>query len=165
MKIYKTQAKVEKDIKDGVLKVNGDVTFECSISIGASIDAYNIIAYNIDAYNIYANNITSSNIDADIIKAYDINAHDIKAYSIDANNITARDIKADNIDAHNISYYAFCLSYNDIKCTSIEPRRDVHQKPICLDGKLIITPEKQTSNPEEITIDGAVYVLKEGSKR
>ena len=31
MKIYKTQQEVEKDIVGGVLAVDGDVKFECSI--------------------------------------------------------------------------------------------------------------------------------------
>jgi len=30
MKIYKTQQEVEKDIKDGVITIQGDVKFECS---------------------------------------------------------------------------------------------------------------------------------------
>ena len=190
MKIYKTQAEVEKDIKYGVLNIKDNVTFECSISIDVSIIAYNINAfdikadninanninanninaYNIDAYNINANNIDANNIDANNINAFDIKADNIDAYNInanniDANNIDAFDIKADNIDARDISYYAFCVSYNGIKCSSITPRRTNHQEPICLDGELIITPKEQTSNPKEITIDGAVYVLKEGSKR
>lgn len=38
MKIYKTQQEVEADIKDGVLVIEGDVRFECSISIQGSID-------------------------------------------------------------------------------------------------------------------------------
>jgi len=167
MKIYKTRAEVEKDIENGVLRVNDDVTFECPISIEADITAYaitadyitanNIDAYNIDAYNITARSINAFDIDAADIKARDINAADIKA-----NDIIARDINANNITASNISYYAFCLSYNGIKCSSITPRRTNHQEPICLDGELIITPKEQkTSNPGEITIDGAVYVLKE----
>src|SRR3990167_7956332 len=59
MKIYKTQAEVEKDIKDGVLAIEGNVKFECSISISASIQitAGNITAGNITAWNITADNI------------------------------------------------------------------------------------------------------------
>jgi len=37
MKVYKTQSEVEKDIKNGLLEIQGDVKFECSISISASI--------------------------------------------------------------------------------------------------------------------------------
>jgi len=161
MKIYKTQAEVEKDIENGVLRVYDDVTFECPISIEANINAHNIDAYNIKAFNIDANNI-----DADNIKANDITAYNIDAHNIKAGNINANDITADNIDANNISYYALCFLYNGIKCSSITPRRNNHQEPICLDGELIITPKEQKiSNSKEITIDGAVYVLKEGSKR
>ena len=57
MKTYKTQKEVEKDIVDGVLKINEDVTFECNIDIDASINAYNINALDINASNINANTI------------------------------------------------------------------------------------------------------------
>jgi len=160
MKIYKTQAEVEKDITDGVLSIKDSVTFECSISIDADIAAYDIRAHDIKARNINAYDINANDIFARNINAYDINANDIFASDINANDIVANDIVADDI-----SYQALCLSYNYIKCASITPRRTDHQEPICLDGKLILPPKEQTSNPKEITIDGAVYVLKEGSKR
>lgn len=54
MKIYKTQSEVEKDIKNGCLTIEGDVKFECSISISASI--------NITAGDITARDITAGNI-------------------------------------------------------------------------------------------------------
>ena len=62
MKTYKTQAEVEKDIKNGVLAIADDVKFECSISIRASINAGNIDAGNIDARNINAWNINAGDI-------------------------------------------------------------------------------------------------------
>ena len=95
MKVYKTQKEVEKDIKDGVLAIDGDVKFECSISIEASINAWNITAS-------------------------DINAEDINAW-----NITAGDINARNINAGNILYYAVCFAYQNIKCLSIKAEREV----------------------------------------
>ena len=52
MKVYKTQAQVKKDIKNGVLAIGGDVRFECSINIEASINAWNINARDINAWNI-----------------------------------------------------------------------------------------------------------------
>lgn len=117
MKIYKTQSEVEKDIKNGVLAIDDDVTFECSISIDASIYAYNI-------------------------NAVDIKANDIKADNINTNNI----------DADNISYYAFCLSYNSIKCSSIKARRENHSEPICLDGKLEIKEQEDNVALEAIKL-------------
>ena len=69
MKIYKTQSEVEKDVKNGVLEIQGDVKFECNISIEASI---RVIAGNINAW--------------------DINARDINAWDINALNIAAGDI-------------------------------------------------------------------------
>ena len=104
MKVYKTQREVENDIKDGVLAINGDVKFECSISISANI----------------------------IVNAWNINAQDIL-------------------------YYAFCCVYKGIKCKSIKAKRDVHQEPICLDGKLeIINQEIET-----IEIGGIKYSKQE----
>jgi len=142
MKIYTTQQEVEKDIKDGVLAINGDVKFECSISISASITAWDITAGDINARNITAG--------------------DINARNITAGNINAGDINARNINAGDISYYAFCCVYNLIKCLSIKGRRDKHQQPICLDGKL----EYKTQEPSlvgkivEVKIDDKSYRAK-----
>ena len=59
MKIYKTQAEIEADIKDGVLVIKGDVKFEVSFSIEAKIvvNAGNINAWDINAWDINARNI------------------------------------------------------------------------------------------------------------
>ena len=73
MKIYKTQSEVEKDIKGGVLAIEGDVKFECSISIEASI----IVRF----WNITARNITARDITARDINAGDINAGNILYYA------------------------------------------------------------------------------------
>jgi len=142
MKIYKTQQEVEADIKDGVLAIDGDVKFECSISIEADITAWDITAWDITAWDITARNINARNI-----TAWDITAGDINARNINARNITARDIK----------YYAFCQAYENIKCKSIKAKREVHQEPICLDGELIIKEEK--SEEEIIELNGKKYQL------
>ena len=134
MKIYKTQAEVEADIKDGVLRVDGDVNFECSISI----DAHLSIAGNINAGNI--------------------NAWNINAGNINAGNINAGNINAGNINAGEISYYAFCCAYQNIKCTSIKARRDRFHPPICLDGKLEIVKKGKHEEPkDEIVLNGMKY--------
>jgi hypothetical protein len=149
MKVYNAEAQVEKDIKDGVLTINGDVKFECSISISASII---VIAGNITAMDITAEDITARNI-----TARNITAMDITAWNIDAMDITAW-----NITAMDILYYAFCGVYNSIKCLSIKAKREVHGEPVCLDGKLEIKKdEPKNTNPTTITIDGATYKLVE----
>ena len=109
MKIYKTQKEVEKDIKDGVLAIKGDVKFECSILIEAKI----------------------------IITAGNINARDITAWDINAGNITAWDINARDITAGDILYYAFCCVYRGIKCLSIKAKRIPSQEPICLEANIV----------------------------
>ena len=153
MKIYKTQKEVEKDIKDGVLVVNEDVKFECSISIKASLQ----INGNINARDIIAGDINARNI-----IALDINARNIIALDINARNINARDIDAWNIDAGNILYYAFCSVYNDIKCKSIKARREVHQEPVYLDGKLTIREEVKEMTLAEVSekLDYEVKIIK-----
>src|SRR3990167_3423730 len=111
IKTYKTQQEVEKDIKDGVLAIEGGVKFECSISIEASIvvEVGDITAWNITAGDITARNITARNI----------NARNINAWNITAWNITAW-----NITAGDIMYYAFCSVYQSISCLSIKAKRE-----------------------------------------
>ena len=178
VKIYKTQSEVEADIKDDVLVVQGDVKFECSISISASIKVVNgnidagninardinardINARDINARDIDAGNINARNIDAGNINAWDINAWDIDAWDIDAGNINAWDINAWDIDAGNILYYAFCGVYNSIKCLSIKAKREVHSEPVYLDGSLEIKKPKEELNLSgkevEVKIDGKTY--------
>ena len=126
MKIYKTQKEIEVDIKNDVLVVDGDVKFEVSFSISASLK----IAGNITAWNI--------------------NAWNINAWNINAWNINAWDINAWNINARDILYYAFCEVYNSIKCLSIKAKREKHNEPICLDGKLEI---KDKTEILELTLE------------
>ena len=135
MKIYKTQSEVEKDIKNGVLAIEGNVKFECSISIEASIKA------------------SAGDISARDISAENISARNIAAWNISARNISARDISAGNISAWNISagnilYYAFCFVYRGIKCLSIKANREPHKEPICLEGKLEIIPPENSKKKE-----------------
>jgi len=167
MKIYKTQQEVEEDIKDEVLTIDGDVKFECPISIEASIvidgdinasdinasdiNANDINAGDINAWNIKARNIDASDINANDINAGDINAWNIKARNIKARNIDAGDINANDINAGDISYHALCLSYNSIECTSIEARREKHQKPICLEGRLKIKEKIKEMTVAEVS--------------
>jgi len=174
MKTYYTQAEVEADIKNGVLVIEGDVRFDCNISIRADIivtngnikawdiNAYNINAWDINAYNIKAvdikawdinaYNINAVDINAKDIKAWDINAYNINAVDINAYNIKAVDIKAWDINAKDISYYALCIAYDSITCTSIKPKRAVHQKPICLDGKLTIIEKEDDATEQAIQL-------------
>ena len=130
VKIYKTQSEIETDIKNGVLVIQGDVKFECSISINASIK---VISGNIDAKDIRALDINAEDINAKDIRAWDINAD-----NIDALDINAKDINAWNINVDNIVYNAFCSVYNSIKCLSIKASREVHSEPVCLEGKVEI---------------------------
>ena len=135
IKTYKTQQEVEKDIKDGVLAIEGGVKFECSISIEASIvvEVGDITAWNITARNINARNI---------------NAWNITAWNITAWNITAGDIM----------YYAFCSVYQSISCLSIKAKREKHQEPVCLDGKLEIRSEKPAGKRVKIKLSGGDVV-------
>ena len=141
MKIYKNIEQLKADIKDNVLVVNEDVTFEFSFSIDANLKVNG---------KITAMDITARDIKARDINAWDINAWNINAWNINAMDITAWDIKAGNINAGNISYHAFCCVYNSIKCTSVKARREKHQEPICLGGKLEF---KQEQTIIELTLE------------
>jgi hypothetical protein len=161
VKVYKTQQEVERDIKDGVLAIEGDVRFECSISIEASIivESGNINAENINAWDINAGNITAGNINAGNITAGDITAGNINARDINAGDINAGNITARNINAWDILYYAFCCVYKSIKCFSIKAKRDIHKEPICLEGKIEYkTKEPNLSGKEvSVTLEGKTY--------
>ena len=146
MKVYKTQSEVEKDVKNGVLAIEGDVKFECSISILASIV--------VNAGNIDAGDINAGNINAWDINAWNINARNINAGYINAWNINAGNINAGDINARDILYYAFCCVCKSIKCFSIKAKREKFQAPICLEGLLEITPRKEI---ETITIGNNKY--------
>ena len=164
MKIYKTQKEVEKDIKNGVLKIDGDVKFECSISIEASIE---VTAGDINAGDITAGKITACDITAGDITACDINAGKItagkiNAGKINAGKINAGDITAGDINAGDILYYAFCCVYNSIKCFSIKAKRGNHQEPICLDGKLEIIPKEDDEVAKAIKLLESKGKLKDG---
>jgi len=141
MKIYNTQQEVDQDINNEVLTIVGDVKFECSISILASIKIIkgNITARDINAWDINARDINARDINARDITAGDINARDINAW-----DITARDITAGDITARNILYYAFCCVYKSIKCFSIKAKKEIYQEPICLEGKLEIISKEKT---------------------
>jgi len=167
MKTYKTQKEVEKDIVDGVLKINKDVTFECNIDIDANIKAHNINANNIKAWNINAQNINAwnikaHNINANNIKAWNINAQNINAWNINAQNINAWNINAQNINAQNINavdikYYAFCIAYKTLKVKTIKGRRhnSFHK---CLDNEI-----EYKKNTKTISIDGKDIEISEES--
>lgn len=114
MKIYKTQAEIEADIVDGLLKIYDDVKFKVSFKIDASMNVYG----NIDAWNI--------------------DARDINAWNIDA-----LDINAQNIDARDISFFAVAVAYFSFKCKSITSRRD-NGKYFCLDADVEITGKPLT---------------------
>lgn len=79
-----------------------------------------------------------ANIDAIDINAHNIYALDIIACDINVNDIYAVDIKAINIIANDINYFAVCFAYENIKCKSIEGRRE-NAKHFVLDGKLEVT--------------------------
>ena len=124
------------------------VIFNFTLNVTANIIAKDIKALNINAWNIDARHIEASNIDsvgnidalninANDIKANDIRARDINANNINTNDITARDINSWNINARNIDYHAVCFAYNNIRCKSIEGRKE-NAKHFVLDGTLEI---------------------------
>ena len=132
MKIYKTQEQVNKDIKNGVLQIQGDVNFECDIVVDCKIYAYNIRAKDIIARNINARNIDARNINAQNIYACNITAWNIVAWDIDA-----WDIWADtSMDADNISYHSVCCARKSFTCKSVSGIQK-YARHFCLDGEIV----------------------------
>ena len=123
------------------------IDIEFDLNIKSNINAEDIEAWNIEARNINAGDIQARNIEAWNIDAWDINAGDIQARNINAGDIQARNIKAWdikawninawNINAKDISFFAFCISYNDIECKNIKGKRK-NSFYKCLDGKVKI---------------------------
>jgi hypothetical protein len=74
----------------------------------------------------------------------------INAYDINADNINAYNINAYNIDANDIIYYAVCFSYHNIKCKSIQGRRN-NCKHFCLDGEIIYKTDTKEMTVAEIS--------------
>ena len=131
-KIYRNIKEIENDIQNDILKIKGDVRFECplnllsSIEVGGDVFAINDVtadriicgnlhvngdldATSIQAYNITAKNISAGSIDAfniiggNSVKACKIYCNNIKALMLDVDNIIARkDISCDNIICGNI---------------------------------------------------------------
>ena len=148
MRVFKDNEELKSCIVDGVININDSI--ECNFNINVEAD---INAYDINAYDIKANEINASNINAWNIKANEINANNINANEINANNIKANDIKSIDITARDISYHAFCIAYNNIKCESIKGwRQNSFHK--CLDGELTIKEKLK-----EITVKGNKIML------
>ena len=151
MKIYKTQLEIENDVKKGVLEIIGDVKFECSFRIEASIKVTgniftgNISAENISARNISAGDISARNIFAGNISAGNISAWDISAGDISAGDISAENISAGDISAENISFYAVCFAYRKFICKTIKGSRE-NSKYFCLDSEVIIKNKTKESS-------------------
>ena len=149
MKIIKDNEEFKSYIVDGVAKFNENILCYFDICIDADIDAMNITAWNIKARNVIANEINVWNITAADISSNSIIANDITALG----DITAADIGARKITARKINYWAFCIAYQSLKCSSIAGGRSnsIHK---CLDSPIEVI-EKKT----EIVFFGQKFTL------
>jgi hypothetical protein len=149
----KSNGELKSMIKNGVIDCKGeDLVCDFNIDVEASIvNARDIDAWGITAWDIIAGDITvtaggitvtAGNISAGDVIAGDVIAGNITAGSIIAGEIIARNINAWNINVESISYYAFCIVYKNIRCSSIKGTREnsFHK---CLDGKVIIKKKKK----------------------
>ena len=116
MRIYKTQAEVEADIKDGLLRVNDDVKIECNISINASI-----ICWNLDCMDLDCKDLNCGNLNCEDLNCEDLNCRDLNCW--------------------DLSYYAIAVAYYKFKCKSVVGRRN-NSKHFCLDSEVKITGGK-----------------------
>lgn len=136
------------------MKITSQKEFDSNVKNGVFLCTDNLLEITCD---IKTNaNIKAGNIDALDINARNIDARNIDALDIDALDIDAGDINALDINAKDINYYASCISYKNIKCTSITGSREnsFHK---CLDGELII------NETHTIEIDGKKIELSEES--
>ena len=144
MKIYKTQEEVTADIKRGVLVIDGDVRFECDISIGASIV---VTKGNLTCWDLNCFDLTCWDLDCRNLKCWNLTCFDLTC-----RDINCRDLICGNLKCRDLSYYALCFAYKSIKCTSYKARREVHQEPICLDGELTIVKKEDDATKEAIKL-------------
>jgi len=153
MKKYKSQKEFEKEIKNGRFysEESIDITAFC-LDVNASIE----VLGDINAWNINAKDINAKNINARNISAWNINAGDIKA-----GDINAWSINAGNIEAGNISYYEVAFAYQNIKCKSIQGRRE-HSKHFVLDGGIEIIKEEEVPAAKRVRIKVAGGQIIEG---
>ena len=137
-----TNTYIFKENDEWIELVELKFNLEIASAINArDIKARDINASAINACDINAWDINASAINAWDIKARDINARDINARDINASDINARDINARDINAGDISFYACCISYQNIICKKIEGRRD-NSKYLALDGEVVIKEKK-----------------------
>ena len=125
MKIYKTQAEVEADIKDGLLKVNDDVKIECNISINASIICRDLYCWDLDCGNLNCGDLDCGNLNCEDLKCMDLHCGDLNC---------------GDLECMDLSYYAIAVAYYKFKCKSVVGRR-INSKHFCLDSEVIITGE------------------------
>ena len=120
MKIYKTQAEVESDIKDGLLRVNDNVKIECNISINASI-----ICWDLDCGNL---------------ECMDLDCKDLNCWDLNCWDLNCRNLNCWDLNCMDLSYSAVAFAYESFKCKSIKGRRN-NSKHFCLDSEVIIMGE------------------------
>jgi|GEM_PF-3025472 len=72
MKTYKSRTEAEKDVVNGTLIIDDNVTFEFNLECDWNIEAWNITARDINADNIKADSIKALHIKADNINACNV---------------------------------------------------------------------------------------------
>jgi hypothetical protein len=126
MKIYKTQAEVESDIKDRILRVNDNVKIECNISINAIIICRNLNCRNLNCWDFNCRNLN----------CWNLNCMDLNCKDLDC-----RDLNCENLNCRNLSYYAVAFAYESFKCKSVKGRRN-NSKHFCLDSEVKIKGDR-----------------------
>jgi len=113
---------------EGDLKVKGNI-------LGKGGERFNLIVKgNLDCWNLNCWNLNCCDLDC-----YDLDCMNLNCCDLDCG-----DLNCMNLDCkENVSYYAVCFAYNNIKCKSIEGRRD-NSKHFVLDGEIIIDNEEES---------------------
>ena len=123
MKIYKTQAEVEADVKDRVLKIDDDVTFDCDINIKVHIICKDLICWDLDCRNF---------------NCRDLHCGDLICWDLHCLDIDCADLNCQDLHCRDLNYHAVAFAYKTFKCKSVKGRRK-NSKHFCLDSDIIIT--------------------------
>jgi hypothetical protein len=126
--------------------------------------------FNFNGWDFNGGNFNGRDFNGRNFNGWDFNGWDFNGGNFNGRNFNGRNFNGRNFNGWDfngwdfngkkVSYYAFFNSYGNIKCENIEGRRDPHQEPVCLDGKLeIIKPdEKPAGKKVKIRIDGGQII-------
>ena len=108
------------------------------------IQKFNFNGEDFNGGNFNGGNFDGGDFNGGDFNGGDFNGGNFNGWNFNGGDFDGGDFNGWNFNGKKISYYAFFISYKNIKCTSWEKRRDNALDPICLDGRLEIVNEECT---------------------